>query len=201
MPLLPSWLRYAWAAALVVVFVLHLRHAAEMRGEARRWHTGHILMAAGMVAMYLLPQHAHPHLYQVGVGVFAALTLAVLTSGVMARLGGSTAGWLWAAATLDMAIMTYMSEPHYDRDAPVTYVLVAYLVLEAGLWLVARRPGLPTESDLDAHGTVAATGRVVVLGAAPTPAPPGSRDADTPPPAGATRRAACCAGARSATSP
>ncbi len=148
MPLLPDWLRYVWAAALVVVLVLHLRHAESMRGEVRLWHVGHILMAAGMIAMYLLPQADHPHLYWGGVALYGALTLAAGAYAATAWSGAGAPSWPWLASTVDMAVMTYMSLPRDDRPAWITYVAIAYLLVETLLWLVATAPSAAPPSDL-----------------------------------------------------
>jgi hypothetical protein len=61
-------------------------------GQRRWWHIGHIVMATGMAAMYLLPRTNHPGQYRAGLVLFAvlaktphcnlsvSLTLAVMTA-------------------------------------------------------------------------------------------------------------------------
>lgn len=140
MPLLPQWLRVAWAAILAVVLVLHLVHATTMRSDTRRWHVGHILMSGGMITMYVLPQSAHPDLYQGGVAVFGVLTIAAGISLSNDLAQTKRPSWLWLATMLDMAIMTYMSTSARHWVAVITYLAVAYLVVEAVLWITARIP-------------------------------------------------------------
>lgn len=174
MPLLPQWLRVVWAAALAVVLVLHVVHAVTMRGETRRWHVGHILMAAGMIAMYLLPQADFPDLYWGGVAVFGLLTISAGFFLVNAWMRTQRLSWVWLATTLDIAIMTYMSTPARQWAALLTYLVVAYLVVETLLWLTARIPdsggparaGAPAEQHtLDSttsHGGVLILTRPIV---------------------------------------
>lgn len=140
MALLPGWLTAAWVVVLCAAWLLHLWHARSMRGGPRWWHAGHMVMAAGMIAMYVLPQAHHPRLYWAGVCVFAALGAG---SGTLAAAAWRRTGrpdWLWTAATADMAAMTYMSLPAADRAALPSYLLVTYLCVEALLWALVPSP-------------------------------------------------------------
>jgi hypothetical protein len=173
MLLLPQWLRVFWTVILVVVLVLHLSHAVTMRADTRRWHIGHILMAVGMIAMYLLPQTDHPDLYRAGVLAFGLITVAAGFSLVRAWTRTRRLSWVWLATSLDMAIMTYMSTPADHFPAILTYLAAAYLLFEALLWLSARipdpgaptRPGASTEQQTPgtaSHGAVLTLTRPII---------------------------------------
>lgn len=142
MPLLPGWLALVLTVALCAVWLLHLRHAWVMRGSRRWWHAGHMAMAAGMIAMCLLPQAQHARLYWAGVCAFGALGAGAgsFTVAIWRREGRPD--WLWVAATADMGAMAYMSLPATDRAALLSYLFVAYLCVEALLWALVPSPSL-----------------------------------------------------------
>ena len=133
MPLLPQWLRIVWALALAVVVVLHTGHAWTRPGQGRWWHTGHIIMALGMIGMYLLGT-THPGLSWAGVVLFAVLTLAVATTAVVLRRREAVRNPLWVASAVDMLVMTYMLLPPAARPAEVSWVLVGYLACQVLAW-------------------------------------------------------------------
>lgn len=142
MPLLPAWLVGLWIAALAVVVVLHLYHAVSMHGQPRIWHISHILMAAGMITMYALPQPGHADLYWGGVGFYGALTAVMAVTGARWWRRDRLLNWLWAATTVDMAAMTYMALPAADRPATISYLAIAYLAVEVVIWLSDPVPRL-----------------------------------------------------------
>lgn len=142
MPLLPGWSQWAWVSALAVVLVVHAWHVWTMSGRPRWWHAGHTVMAAGMVAMYAVRQHGHTGLYWVEAVLYAILTVAVGLGGAALWRRDRMVNWLWAASTVDLLAMTYMALPAADRDAGVTYSFVAYLVIEALVWLSDPLPRL-----------------------------------------------------------
>lgn len=149
-PWLPHWLRLVWAAALLVVLLLHVWHAWSMSDQPRWWHLGHTLMAAGMGLMYLLPRMAHETLYRFGVPVFALLTVATVTLAAVLYLRERVLNPLWLVSAVDMLVMTYMLQAAW-RPAVVGYVLAAYLCGQAvawclGLWrrVPALESGTPT---------------------------------------------------------
>src|SRR5215469_12509288 len=99
--LLPSWLRMVWIAICAVILILHLRHAFSMRGQRRIWHSGHSLMALGMMYMFLpggilaLPTLA-------GVVVFALATAATAMWVVYALAHQQPLDFLWVVLLIDL---------------------------------------------------------------------------------------------------
>lgn len=140
MPLLPQWLRWAWVVALCVVLLVHLWHVHSMSGQARWWHVGHVVMAAGMITMFVVREPAHVGLYWGGVALFGALALAMVLGGAALWRRDRLLNWLWAGSTVDMVAMTYMALPNDKRDLGLTLVLVAYLTVEVVVWLTDPLP-------------------------------------------------------------
>jgi hypothetical protein len=54
--ILPSWLAVIWTVVFIAIFVIHARHALDSDGQRRLWHSGHVLMALGMVFMFAAMQ-------------------------------------------------------------------------------------------------------------------------------------------------
>lgn len=161
MPLLPAWSRWAWVSALGVVLVVHAWHVWTMSGRRRWWwHAGHSVMAAGMVAMYAVSQQGHAGLYWIEAVLYAALTVAGGLGGVALWRRDRVLNWLWLASTVDLLAMTYMALPAADRDEGVTYSFVAYLVVEALVWLSDPLSRLARKAACREEDTaVAAAGR------------------------------------------
>ncbi|MGB9279828.1 MAG: hypothetical protein WCB57_07050 [Pseudonocardiaceae bacterium] len=168
MPLLPEWLRIGWVVALVAVIVTHVWHAYCRPGQHRWWHAGHVLMAAGMVVMYLPGSMAQPGLSRDGVGLYGgvALVTAAATAVLWHREGALNLLWVFSA--VDMLIMAYMSLPAAIRPRLLGYALAAYLGCQLlawslGLWehvgVVARPPApaiaAPTMARADTPGRAA----------------------------------------------
>ncbi|WP_170110910.1 DUF5134 domain-containing protein [Antricoccus suffuscus] len=135
MPLLPGWLEVLWALVLGAVAITHLWHVWWMSGRARWWHLAHVLMAAAMMVMYLAAQPAHADLYRAGVALFGALTISMILTCIWWASQDNFPNWLWAASTVGMLVMAYMSLPVGDHLATVTYLLVVYLAGEALVWV------------------------------------------------------------------
>lgn len=133
MPLLPQWLRIVWALALAGVVGLHTGHAWTRPGQGRWWHTGHIIMALGMIGMYLLGM-TYPGLSRAGVVLFAVLTLAVAATAVVVGRREAVLNPLWVASAVDTLVMTYMLLPAAARPAGVSWVLVGYLACQVLAW-------------------------------------------------------------------
>lgn len=133
--LLPTWLEIAWAAAFMSVAASHLRHMAQSGGQRRAWHACHVLMALGMGCMYMpsawMPRTATASLWQL---VFAAAgTLAALWAlGGVGRVSAN----VWLLTALDLGVMLLMWSGDERRlAAALVWAVVAYLTVEAGLWL------------------------------------------------------------------
>ncbi len=132
-PLLPEWLGIAWTVALVLVAVSHLRHMADTVGQRRAWHACHVLMALGMVFMYVpatrLAEAVPASFWQL---IFAAAgTLAALwaLSGT-----GRAAPAIWLLTALDLGVMLLMWSG--KLSSPLVLLSLTYLTLEASLWLL-----------------------------------------------------------------
>ncbi len=133
------------AVAILVylgIFVNHVRHARETSGQRRLWHLGHVAMALGMAYMYL-PAAAAPFAiadghWQALYGIGLALVAVWLLWQVLSR-GGASGLWLLLAG--DLLAMLYMWSPG-ALEAPLSWLLVAYLVGEALLWMSGRIVGV-----------------------------------------------------------
>jgi Domain of unknown function (DUF5134) len=133
--ILPNWLAVLWTLAFLVVLVVHARHVLETKGERRFWHSGHVLMAFGMVFMFApgsldhfnIPNGFWPLLFANGAGVVVAWMLAQAVSGRAVNM-------LWVVMAVDLAAMAYMFSPA-GFVAPITWLLVAYFAAQALLWV------------------------------------------------------------------
>lgn len=154
MPLLPHWLRVGWAVVFAGVLLLHLRHAHSMSGQARWWHGGHVLMAGGMLGMYLLPRTENAGLYLVGGLLFAALAAA--SGGAAVLLWRREGVWnlLWVTSAVDMFAMVVMLVSAQARPATLSRVLVCYLAIQAVAWASGLWARLPALSATAVHKAV-----------------------------------------------
>ncbi|MGH3827111.1 MAG: DUF5134 domain-containing protein [Pseudonocardiaceae bacterium] len=142
MPLLPQWLRVVWALALAGVVLVHVSHAWFLPGQGRWWHTGHIIMALGMIGMYLLGM-THPGLSWAGVALFGVLTLALATTAVVCGRREAALNPLWVVSAVDMLAMTYMLLPPATRPTVVNWVFVAYLACQVLAWALGLWDQVP----------------------------------------------------------
>ncbi len=132
--ILPSWLAVLWTLAFLVVLVLHARHVAETREGRRWWHSGHVLMALGMVFMFAPASLDH---FNIPTGFWQLLfanAAGVVVAWIIAQaLSGRAVNVLWVVMAVDLAAMVYMWSPS-GFVAPVTWLLVAYFTAQALLW-------------------------------------------------------------------
>lgn len=129
---LPTWLALAWATAYAVILALHVVHAVRMPGLARWWHLSHILMAAGMIDMFLpgdliLPAHAWMLLF--AAGALAALAVAAVRTSRTHRIPA-----LWSVVAIDLGAMVVMFEMMQRRWLAVSVLLATWFLLEAVGW-------------------------------------------------------------------
>ncbi len=133
--ILPSWLAVIWTLAFLVVLVLHARHVSETREGRRWWHSGHVLMALGMVFMFAPASLDH---FNIPTGfwqlLFANAAGLVLAWMLAQALSGRAVNTLWVVMAVDLAAMVYMFSPA-GFVAPVTWLLVAYFAAQALLWV------------------------------------------------------------------
>jgi hypothetical protein len=147
--ILPSWLAVVWTLLFLVVLVLHARHVSETRDVRRWWHSGHVLMALGMVFMFAPASLDH---FDIPAGfwqlLFANAAGLVLAWLLAQALSGRAVNTLWVVMAVDLAAMVYMFSPA-GFVAPVTWLLVAYFVAQALLWVTN------SYRRLDRHAIVA----------------------------------------------
>lgn len=104
---IPAGTSYGWAAASVLVVLVHVWHLRLITGRHRLWHAGHILMALGMLVMFLPSLMATtPPL--AGTLVFALAALALAGYLALLRRRGGGVGLVWLASVIDLAWMALM---------------------------------------------------------------------------------------------
>ena len=128
--LLPQWLEIVWTAVFAAVGCSHLRHMLRSAGQRRAWHACHVLMAAGMAFMYLPVATVPASFWQLVFAAAGVITAFWALGGV-----GFVATTIWLLTALDLGVMLLMwSGTHVS--AALVLVVVAYLAVEAGLWLL-----------------------------------------------------------------
>ena len=129
--LLSEPVRWLWTGVFLAVVISHCAHAVADRGESGAWHAGHVVMAFGMVAMFVPnPVVSIPN---GTMGVFVCCALAVLAWLCYTAVAGRPVSHLWAFSLADMAAMAYMLGS--ANAASVTAGLAAYFVCVAVAWL------------------------------------------------------------------
>jgi Domain of unknown function (DUF5134) len=143
--ILPAWLAVIWTLVFAVIVVVHVRHVSETQGERRFWHSGHVLMGFGMLFMFAPPSLDHfgipTAFWQL---LFATATFALVIWMLVSLTNGVPVNRLWLALAFDLAAMTYMWSLNGFVPA-ITWVLVAYFVVQAVLW------GTDRYRELDGH--------------------------------------------------
>jgi uncharacterized protein DUF5134 len=136
--ILPTWLAVIWTLVFLAVFLIHLRHLMETRGERRLWHSGHVLMAIGMAFMFAPASIDHldipSSLWQI---LFGAAALVIVAWMVTEALERHAINVLWVVMATDLAAMVYMWSANGYR-APVTWLLVVYFGVQTALWATDR---------------------------------------------------------------
>jgi hypothetical protein len=136
--LLPEWLAIVWTLVFLAVLVIHGRHVLRSEGQRRYWHSGHCLMALGMIFMFAPATINH---FDIPSGfwqlVFANAAGIVLAWILAQALSRQAVNALWIVIGTDLAAMVYMWSPgHFE--APVTWFLVAYFAAQSALWATNR---------------------------------------------------------------
>jgi hypothetical protein len=167
--ILPDWLAVLWTLVFLATVVIHVRHVVDTRAERRVWHSGHVLMAVGMVFMFAPPSLDHfaipPTFWQL---VFANAAGAIVLWMLAQLLAGRAVNRLWLVLAVDMGAMVYMWSPN-GFVAPITWILVAYFAAQAFLWASDRyreldqRPlgGAPLSVNADGTLTAAAVAPLI----------------------------------------
>ncbi|MGH3626632.1 MAG: DUF5134 domain-containing protein, partial [Sciscionella sp.] len=136
-PWLPLWLRIVATAAFSVVVVVHLWHIATCTGRGRAWHYGHVLMALGMIVMFL-PTKGMIVSTRWGQVVFAVAALGVGCFLLADVLRHRRVGALWVIGCVDFAAMVYMFAMPAAAAGWLTGVAVAWFGLQALCWAAGR---------------------------------------------------------------
>jgi hypothetical protein len=136
--ILPNWLAVIWTLVFLGVFLIHIRHLVETRGQRQLWHAGHILMAIGMAFMFAPASIDHLSIpssfWQLTFGGGALVIVAwMLTEAV----DGHPVNALWIVGVTDLAAMVYMWSPNGFR-APVTWLVAGYFLVQTLLWATDR---------------------------------------------------------------
>jgi hypothetical protein len=161
--ILPNWLAVIWTLVFIAVVVIHARHVLETHGERRFWHSGHVLMATGMLFMFAPGSLDHFNIpngfWQLLFANAAGLAVAWMLAQAMS---GRAINMLWVVMAVDLAAMVYMFSPS-GFVAPVTWLLVAYFTVQALLWVTNRYRSLDDHAlvipnlAINADGTITAS--------------------------------------------
>lgn len=156
MNLLPLWAQLVGTLLLAGITATHAVHLIALwadgaRAEVRSWHLTHLAMGAGMLYMFA-PWPSAPGNPRALQYLFATVTV-VAAGWILTRLQhGQAVDLLWLPALIGMAAMAYMFLQHRGSGIyAITYLLVAYYLLEAAAWAqgwftehgAARRSVLP----------------------------------------------------------
>jgi hypothetical protein len=165
--ILPDWLAVIWTLGFLAVVVIHARHVLETHGERRWWHSGHVLMALGMLFMFAPASLDHFDIpatfWQLA---FANAAGAIVLWTVAQTLSGRAVNRLWMVIAVDLAAMVYMWSPN-GFVAPITWILVAYFALQAVVWGADRYRRLDHRPLISPDLTIGADGTLAVSAVAP----------------------------------
>lgn len=147
--LLPDPARWIWIILFIAIFALHVAHAVQMRGVHRLWHTGHMVMAIGMVYMFIPPRFLNGWAWP-WVGVFGVVSGLALLFAVREYRRGRRVDLPWITLTAGLALMAYMWLMMGGLGwAPLTYAATGWFLAEAVGWFTEElcgrnpRPVLP----------------------------------------------------------
>jgi len=164
--ILPQWLAIAWTLVFVASLVIHARHVLDSRGPRRFWHSGHVLMALGMIFMFApasidhfgIPSGFWQLLFANAAGVVLAWILAQALSRQVVNV-------LWIVIGTDLAAMVYMWSPS-GFTAPITWLLVAYFAAQTVLW-ASNRMRQADDLAIGRRLSVGPSGAIAATAAAP----------------------------------
>lgn len=160
MSLVPEWLAIVGTTVFLAIACAHLLHMARTTGQRRPWHGCHVLIAVGMAFMYAPATLDH-------LGVPAAFWRLVFASaGVLSALWafggtGRVATLLWLLTSIDLGAMMYMWSPQ-SQVPSLTWPLVAYFAMQAGMWACDAYRRLDGESPIISWDLMAAPGGAAI---------------------------------------
>lgn len=177
---IPESVGIVWAALFGLVVLVHLGHVVILRGPHRRWHVGHVLMAAGMIVMFAPTPGGMLVGPVVGTVVFVAAAglLAVLL--VIARCLGHRIGRLWLVSVIDLAWMAYMfAMMSSSRLAWLSVLGAVWFGAQAVGWAGGRLGRVLERGGLGEDGVAAvrpglAVGTTILVNSGPPSTPPQS---------------------------
>jgi Domain of unknown function (DUF5134) len=165
--ILPSWLAVIWTLVFIAIVVIHSRHLLDSAGQRRVWHSGHVAMALGMAFMFA---PASIDSFDIPSGfwqlAFANGALATVAWMIAQALARRPVNVLWLVMAVDLAAMTYMWSPS-GFVAPITWLLVAYFVLQAGMWVTDRMRAVDHRSLWGGAAAVTPEGSITLEAAEP----------------------------------
>jgi uncharacterized protein DUF5134 len=136
--ILPQWLAIIWTLIFIAILVVHARHVRDSGGQRRYWHSGHVLMALGMIFMFAPASIDHFNIpsgfWQLAFANAAGIALVWILA---QALNGQAINSLWIVIAIDLAAMVYMWSPT-GFQAPITWLLVVYFAVQAALWATDR---------------------------------------------------------------
>lgn len=165
--ILPSWLAVLWTLVFIAVLVIHARHVADSTGQRRVWHSGHVVMAAGMIVMYAPASidsfHIPSGFWQI---LFADGVLAIVAWMLAQALGRRPVNVLWLMMAVDFGAMAYMWSPT-GFQAPITWIFVAYFVWQGVMWASDRIRTLDHRALWGGSASITPGGAVAISTAEP----------------------------------
>jgi DMSO/TMAO reductase YedYZ heme-binding membrane subunit len=150
---LPAWLGIVIVVALCLIVAVHASHLARTTPRRRPWHAAHIVMALGMIDMFLPMRHM-PVGAGVGEAVFGVAALVIVWIMLAEWTRGRGIGLLWVITMVDLALMTYMFAMPGTRLKWLSVLAIAWFAVEATWWSTGRlarlvdRGGFGYEGDL-----------------------------------------------------
>jgi hypothetical protein len=132
--ILPQWLAIVWTLVFIGILVIHARHVLDSHAQRRYWHSGHVLMAFGMIFMFAPASIDHFDIpagfWQLAFANAAGIVLAWILAQALSR---QVVNVLWIVLATDLAAMVYMWSPS-GLVGSITWLLVVYFVVQAVLW-------------------------------------------------------------------
>jgi hypothetical protein len=165
--ILHEWLAVIWTLAFIAIIVIHALHLRDTHGQQRIWHSGHVLMAFGMTFMFAPASIDH---FDIPSGfwqlAFANAAIAIVLWMLTQAVSGRAINVLWLVMALDLGAMAYMWSPS-GFQAPLTWLLVAYFVVQSLLWVSDRMRDVDHRTLLGGSFSVTPGGAVAMSAAEP----------------------------------
>lgn len=165
--ILPGWLAVIWTLVFIAIVVIHARHVLDSSGQRRIWHSGHVLMALGMVFMFAPSSIDH---FNIPSGfwqlAFANGAILIFAWMLAQALGGRAINVLWLMMAIDLGAMAYMWSPS-GFLAPITWMLVAYFGVQSLLWVTNRMRNVDHKTLLGGDISLTPGGAVAISAAEP----------------------------------